>query len=326
VAEPRWLEVSLEVNGELAEAVADVLNRYVSNGVVVESGVTFTDEEDEGTPVGPLRVYGYLAIDEGQDGKGENAQNIRLRQLQEALWHLGQISPLPEPTYRPIHDEDWMASWKEHYHPIPVGRRLLVLPAWLEPTDTRRVAVRIDPSMAFGTGTHPTTQLCLEMVEKYVAQGDLAAGRPGTPVIDVGCGSGILSIAALLLGSSHALAVDVDSQAVRSTRENAAANRVDGVLETGLGSVAEIRQGRFSRQQAPLVLANILAPVIIRLFGDGLADLVEAGGVLVLSGILAEQADKVLQAARDHGLSLAEQAQSGDWVVLVVRAVRELHE
>jgi len=315
VAEPRWLEVSLEVDGELAEAVADVLSRYVSNGVVVESGVTFTDEEDEGTPVGPLRVYGYLAVDEGLEENGENSR--RLHRLQEALWHLGQISPLPEPTYRPVHDEDWMAAWKQHYHPIPVGRKLLVLPAWLEPSDARRTAVRIDPSMAFGTGTHPTTQLCLEMVEKYTL--------PGLPVIDVGCGSGILSIAALLLGAGHALAVDVDSQAVRSTRENAAANRVDGRLETGQGSVADIRQGRFSRQQAPLVLANILAPVIIRLFDDGLADLVAPmgePGVLVLSGILAEQAEGVLRAARAHGLELEEQVQSGDWVALVMKAVR----
>jgi ribosomal protein L11 methyltransferase len=144
-------------------------------------------------------------------------------------------------------------------------------------------------------------------------------------VIDVGCGSGILSIAALLLGAGHALAVDVDPQAVRATRENAAANRVEERLETGRGSVAEIRQGRFSRRQAPLVLANILAPVIIRLFDDGLADLLapsDEPGVLVLSGILAEQGGGVLQAARSHGLDLVEQAQSGDWVALALKAIR----
>ena len=117
--------------------------------------------------------------------------------LMATLAYLGRIQPIPEPAYRPIQDEDWMSSWKEHYHPIPIGQRLLVLPAWIEQSDPSRIAVKIDPSMAFGTGTHPSTQLCLEMVEKYT--------RPGQPVIDVGCGSGILSIAALKLGAASVL-------------------------------------------------------------------------------------------------------------------------
>jgi len=166
--------------------------------------------------------------------------------------------------------------------------------------------------MAFGTGTHPTTQLCLEMVERYT--------QPGQAVIDVGCGSGILSIAALKLGASHALGVDIDNAAIRSTRENAAANAVLAKLETGLGSVDEIRQGQFSIRQAPLVLANILAPVIIRLFAAGLAELVEPGGAIVLSGILAEQAGGVEEAALASGLKFIEMVQMGDWVAIVFRA------
>jgi len=303
VADPRWLEVSLVVDGELAEAIADVLGRFVSNGVVVESGVTYTDLEDEGTPFGPVRVYGYLVVDERVE---ENR-----RRLEEALWHLGQIQPLPEPAFRPVADEDWMAAWKTHYHPIPIGARLLVLPAWIEMDPQGRLPVRIDPSMAFGTGTHPTTQLCLELEETWV--------RPGQPVIDVGCGSGILSVAALKLGASCALAVDIDAAAVRATRENAQANGVLDQVETGQGSVDEVRRGQFGLRQAPLVLANILAPVIVRLFDGGLGELVAPGGTLVLSGILAEQAAGVEEAARRQGFATVDRKQMGDWSALVER-------
>lgn len=304
MADPRWLEVSLVVDGEMAEAVSDVLGRYVSNGVVVESGVTFNDEEDEGTPIGPLRIYGYLPVDEHLEEQRQG--------LSQALWHLGQIQPLPAPVFKPIMDEDWMAAWKQHYHPIPIGQRLLVLPAWIDLEMPGRVPVRIDPSMAFGTGTHPTTQLCLELIESQV--------RPGEPVIDVGCGSGILSVAALQLGASHALAVDIDPQSVRATRENAEDNGVLDRVESAVGSVAEVVRGDYSLRQAPLVLANILAPIILRLFDAGLADLVSPGGSIVLSGILAHQAEGVEASAREHGLNPVARKQMGDWVA--IHAVR----
>ena len=300
MAEAHWLEVSLTVNGELAEAVAEVLSRFVSGGVVTESGVIYNDAEDEGTEYGPVRVFGYLVVD-------EHLEDNR-RQLSEALWHLSMIRPLPEASFRSIVDEDWMAAWKQHYHPIPIGKRLEVLPAWIEKHDETRMAVHIDPSMAFGTGTHPSTQLCLEMVESYT--------QPGQPVIDVGCGSGILAIAALRLGASHALAVDIDSASIKSTNENAAANQVTQNLECALGSVIEIRQGSYSLRQAPLVLVNILAPVIVRLFDAGLADLVAPTGMLVLSGILAEQAEEVKASAEQHGLKFKEMRQIEDWVAL----------
>jgi ribosomal protein L11 methyltransferase len=247
-------------------------------------------------------VYGYLAVD-------EKLEETR-RRLEEALWHLGQIQPLPQASYQYIADENWMAAWKKFYHPIPVGKRLLVLPAWLESQYPERLAVRIDPSMAFGTGTHPTTQLCLELLESYTPVGQ--------PVIDVGCGSGILSIAAIKLGASRALAVDIDSQAVRSTRENAAANQVLEQIETGQGSVEEVRSGQFSVVQARLVLANILAPVIIRLFQAGLDELVTPGGYLILSGILDHQADEVVQTAVSYGMTEVNRRQITDWVAIAL--------
>ncbi len=298
-----WLEVSLTVDGEMAEAVSEVLGRFVSQGVVVEQAVQYNDAEDEGTPYGPMKIYGYLIVDDHID---ETRQR-----LEEALYYLGRIQPLPQPEFRSIADENWMESWKQHYHPIPIGEKLIILPAWVEDYDPARIPVRIDPSMAFGTGTHPTTQLCMEMVEKYTLT--------GKPVIDVGCGSGILSIAALKLGASRAVGVDIDNASVKATYENGAANGVEDRLECSVGSVRELRQGHFSLRRAPVVLANILAPVIIRLFDAGLAELVEPGGTLVLSGILAEQAPGVEEKGKEMGLEFIERVQQTDWVAIVLR-------
>ena len=308
MASTAWLEVCLIVDGELAEAVAEVLARFAPEGVVIEStAVTANPDDSEGHAVGPLRVCAYLPAD-------EHLEDSRQR-LEEALWYLGRIRPLPEAQYRQVQQADWAELWKQHYHPVEIGERLMILPAWLENEAAGRVPVRIDPGMAFGTGTHPTTQLCLEMLEEFYRD----PGSGSTTVIDIGCGSGILAVAALKPGSAHALGVDVDAEAIDASRENAALNGVAGQLEVGLGSVAEIRAGAFSIRQAQLVLANILAPVIVRLLQDGMAELITPGGSLVLSGILAEQCAEVEAALQTHGLSCIEKRQDGDWVALLVQ-------
>lgn len=298
-----WLEVSLTVDGELAEAVADVLARFAPNGVTTEQGVKFLDEEDEGTASGPITVRAYLEM----DGTIEDTR----QRLEQSLYYLGRIRPLPAPAYQQIIDQNWMEAWKKNYRPISIGQKLVIVPAWMESPEAGRIAIRIDPGMAFGTGTHPTTQLCLELLE--VAALDEIPPR----VIDVGCGSGILSIAALKLGIGQALGVDIDPQSVKNSRENADLNGVGEELLLAQGSVAEVLEGRFAFCSAPLVLANILAPIIIRLFTGGLAQLVEPGGAIILSGILAEQEQRVLDAAAAQGLSLRDRRQMGDWVALL---------
>jgi ribosomal protein L11 methyltransferase len=298
-----WLEVSLTVNGELAEAVADVLARFAPNGVTTEQAVDFVNDEDEGTPVGPITVRAYLAADAGLEQ--------RRQKLEESLFYLGMIQPLPRPVFTPLMDQNWMEAWKERYKPIPIGKKLIIVPAWLESPDATRISIKIDPGMAFGTGTHPTTQLCLELLERAFDHG------PSSAVIDVGCGSGILSIGALKLGAEFALGVDIDEASVKASRENAQANDIPTEdFAIGLGSVTEVLEGRFPIRQASLVLANILAPIIIRLFGMGLADLVAPGGKLILSGILAEQAGQVQAAAREYGFNDFDMCRLGDWVAL----------
>jgi len=307
-----WLEVSLTVSGELAEAVADVLARFAPNGVTTEQAVDFVNEEDEGTPVGPIIVRAYLPAD-------EKIEETR-QKLEESLYFLGMIQPLPAPTFTPVADQNWMEAWKVNYRPIPIGKRIIIVPAWLEPPDASRIPIKIDPGMAFGTGTHPTTQLCLEFIEEIIEDQTLIADRRPLTAIDIGCGSGILSIAALKLGAHFALGMDIDEAAVRASRENAQANGVpDEKFALGVGSVAEVLAGRYSVLNAPLVLANILAPVLIRLFDGGLADLITPGGFIVLSGILQEQVESVITAARGKGLELAAKKQMGDWAALLVK-------
>jgi len=299
-----WLEVSLTVDGELAESVADVFARFAPNGVMTEQGVKYNDAEDAGTPTGPITVRAYLEVN---DQLEETRQ-----QLEESLFYLGMIRPLPAPSYKQIADQNWMEAWKQYYKPIIIGQRLLILPAWMESPEPNRVAIKIDPGMAFGTGTHPTTQLCLELMENVFVKGQTSK------VIDVGCGSGILSIAALKLGAAKALAVDIDEESVKNSRENADTNEVGDELILGVGSVKEILDGKFELKKAPLVVANILAPVLVRLFDAGMAELIEENGSIILSGILQEQEQNVIEAGQAHGLRMNERVQMGDWVALTM--------
>lgn len=304
-----WLEVSLTVDGELAEAVADVLARFAYSGVMMEQGVKYTDEEDAGTPTGPITVRAYLEM---------NDQIEETRQkLEESLYYLGRIQPLPAASYKQIADQNWMEAWKQHYKPILVGERLVVVPVWMDSPDPNRVPIKIDPGMAFGTGTHPTTQLCLELLEPFFTPSKIENGKPKT-VIDVGCGSGILSIAVIKLGAKSALGVDIDAGSIVNARENANSNQVGDELTLAVGSVQEILDGKFVYRKAPLVLANILAPVIIRLFDAGLAELIDEDGAIILSGILQEQAQNVLEAAQAKGLRMIESKQMGDWVAMTM--------
>lgn len=303
-AQPAWLEVFMEVDGELAEAVAEVLARYAPDGVVIHSTEIEQNELDEGQTRGPLRVSAYLPV---------NSQLESTRsKLEQALWYLGRIMPLPAPAYTAVHQQDWSQSWKTHYRPVEIGERLVIQPPWIEDVPADRLAVLIEPGMAFGTGTHPTTRLCLELLETHL--------QPGIEVFDVGCGSGILSIAALKLGASKVVGVDTDVAALENARQNARLNGVDQGFETRSGSIEVLR-----KQRAPLVLVNILAAVIVKLLDQGLAELIAPEGYLVLSGILETQLEgqqgyvSVLEALRRHDLRVVEKRQIQDWVALVVQ-------
>lgn len=301
-----WIEVSLEVDGEAAEAVADVLRRYGHQGVVIEqAGFPSEVWPDEIPPAERLIVRAYFP----QDDQAEAAQ----QRLREAIYYMGRLYPMPEPVFNVVREEDWAEAWKAHYHPLRLGKRLYIRPEWRAVDDARPedIVLVMDPGMAFGTGTHPTTQLCLQSVE------DLVSTRPGIDVLDLGCGSGILGIAAVRLGARHVLAVDIDGLAVTATRENAARNGVADTITAVQGGL-EVVLAR--GETFDLLLANILAKVIIEMCEQGLGGVVAPGGQAIFSGIILEQADAVETALRAAGLTPTGRRVQGDWVV--IEAVR----
>jgi len=291
----RWLEISLATSAENAEAVADVLAHFVSGGTAI------TGETQ--TAGAPLTVRAYLP----EAAASASAQ----QQVRQAIWHLSQISPLPEPTFQWIDGEDWAESWKASFHPLAIGQRLLILPPWIPQTDRSRMPLVLDPGMAFGTGAHPSTRMCLEALENLVQPGDL--------VVDLGCGSGILDVAAVLFGASHVLACDIDEHAIAATLRGAELNAVASQIEVFRGSWPEAAARLADRRPADILVANILAPILRRMLGEGLADLVGPAGWIVLAGILEEQRDELDAAARQAGLTLEAEARDGVWVTLTYR-------
>ena len=300
-----WIEVSVEVDGEAAEAVADLLSRYGHQGVVIEqAGFPIEVWPDEIPPADNLIVRAYYPDDE----RAEEATAT----LREAFYQMGRLYPLPEPQFRVVSEEDWATAWKAHYHPLRLGRRLYIRPAWIDLPDALPddIVLVMDPGMAFGTGTHPTTQLCLIALEEALE------GRPALDVLDLGCGSGILGIAALKLGARHVLALDTDPIAVSATVENAIRNEVNDRLTAQVGSL-EIVQS--TARRFDLAVVNILAKVIIELCEQGLGEVVRPGGTGLFSGIIEDQADDVEAALRSTGLEPVGRRTQGDWVVIEAR-------
>ncbi len=297
-----WIEVSLKVNQELAESIANALSEIIPGGVVLERivGGVFPHELD--LEVGPVRVYGYLPVD--------NNLKERRDKVMKALFYLGRISPIPDPVFSPLETKDWATAWKKHYCPIPLGPRLIVVPSWLENPTPERIPIFMDPGVAFGSGTHPSTQLTLILLEECLAE------NPSTEMIDIGCGSGILSIAAVKLGVSSVLGVDTDPDAVRIARINAEINKVDDRTNFSQGSVIELLKNDYQLSQAPLVTVNIIVPILVMLFEEGLRETIAPGGNLILSGILEDQLASLLDLLTDQGIKLRNQCQQGEWIAL----------
>jgi ribosomal protein L11 methyltransferase len=298
-----WIEVSLEVDGEAAEAVADVLNRYGYQGVAIEqAGFPIEVWPDEIPPADRLIVRAYFP-------ENDEAEATK-QKLREAIYFMSKLYPMPEPTFNIVREEDWAEAWKKHYHPLRLGKRLYIRPAWTQVDDMKPgdIMLVLDPGVAFGTGTHPTTQLCLIALE------DLLVDWPGIDVLDLGCGSGILGIAALLMGASKVLGVDIDDLAVRATMENAAYNNVQDRIVAQEGSLELLRS---TSRHFDLLLANILAKVIIDMCDNqGLGEVLREGGKAVFSGIIQEQADDVEAALRRAGLEPYNRRIQGDWVAI----------
>jgi ribosomal protein L11 methyltransferase len=225
------------------------------------------------------------------------------KQVEEALWHLGQISPIPAPSFSTVVEEDWADAWKEHFYPVRIGERIVVKPTWrgfeAAPGD---IILEMDPGMAFGTGLHPTTQMCLLALEERI--------EPGMQVLDLGTGSGILALAAAKLGAAGVLALDNDPVAVAAAQENVRRNGLTQRVTVACGSLDQ------TTDSFHLVVVNILAKVIVTLAQQGLAKRVKPGGEWVAAGIIESQVGDVAAALEAAGLSVTAQRQISDWVTL----------
>jgi len=297
----KWLCVTIPVDDELSEPVSDILRRYAPEGVVLES-TAIIDNEDSGVPADTYNLKAFIPF-------SEQIEDTRQKLLHD-LWHLSRICPIAEPVFEPIEQQDWNALWKEQYQPIPVGKNLLIQPAWLPVLQTDRKVMFVDPGMAFGTGTHPTTRLSILAMEEYL--------QPEQSMTDLGCGTGILSIAAVLLGAGKVAGFDNDPEAVAAALENIHKNHMDQQITAQIGSLAEVVA--HSRQAPPdMIVANILAHILIRLLDQGLAQALEPGRILILSGILDNQLQDVLARASAQQLVELKRYQERDWNALALR-------
>lgn len=288
-----WLEVCIDVDGEAAEAVSEVFNRFGRGGAVIET-IYSTDDTYRPDPQPMARIKTYLPPDDAETRQ----------KLEEALWFLGRLYPMPEPSFRILKEEDWAQAWKKSYRPLRIGSRLVIVPSWWEFTPERNdLIIELDPGMAFGTGLHPTTRMCLESLELIA--------RPSQNVLDVGAGSGILSIAAARLGAASVLAVEKDALAADVARENVARNGVQNVVRVETGSLEAV-SGRFD-----VLLVNILAEVIVALVGAGLLQHLKPGGRFIAAGIVEDHAPEVIAAVEAHGAVIIERRQQKDWVTLI---------
>jgi ribosomal protein L11 methyltransferase len=311
-----WVELSVAADIEAVEAVSEILTRFAPGGTSVEPGFGLTDE-GLGAVVDttkPAIVRAYLP------GLDPRAVEDAIAQATTSLGHLQAfgLRPIGELTTRLVHEDDWAEAWKSHFPVLRIGRRIVIRPTWRRhrklPGD---VVLSLDPGMAFGTGLHPTTRLCLAALETLADEGLLASGRArggSARIIDVGCGSGILAIAAGKLGSGELLGVDTDPIAVEATAANARLN--------GLTRRIRVRQGSVPSGDGPfdLVLANLIASLLVALAAP-LRDELAPGGRILASGIFRDRENDVRVAFEAAGLRLGRRWAEEDWVALeAVRA------
>ncbi|MDR7318772.1 50S ribosomal protein L11 methyltransferase [Brevibacillus nitrificans] len=308
----KWSEISIHTTAEATEAVSSILYEMGANGVVIEDPEVLYREWD--TPFGEIYqlspddfpaegvfVKAYLPVDSSELFDVVEELKEQLAQLTEYGLDIGKANI----AVNDVHEDEWAHAWKKYYKPVHVTDRMTIKPVWeeYEPRHDKEIIIEMDPGMAFGTGTHPTTILCLRAVEKYVEEGDR--------LYDVGTGTAILSIAAIKLGAEHVLAMDLDEVAVRSAQANTELN--------GVHEKITVRQNNLLdgiEEPVDVVVANILAEVIVR-FTDDVYRVLGPEGVFIASGIIQAREADVKKALADSGLVVVETIMIDDWVAIV---------
>ena len=300
----KWLEICVPIDSEeAAELVCQLFDLYGEGGAVQEQ--VFADQDQLGTGVpAPVTVKTYLPL----DGRDED----RLQAIQTQLSHLSELLHLPPAQLKELEEKDWTTAWKAFFRPQRIGKRIVLkLPEQTYPAATDDVVIDLEPGMAFGTGLHATTRLCLACLEELVQPGDL--------LLDMGTGSGVLALAAARLGAAEVLALDNDPTAVAVARENVSGNSLNHVIRVEVGSV-----GYLTSQGIPLldgIAVNIITEIIVEMMEGGLGSFLKPGGWLVASGILAPTEGTVKAAFDKCGMQVAARYQEEGWVALCGKKV-----
>lgn len=303
-----WTEIKVTVKSEDIETAANISNMTVPYGIYIEDYSDVVDETLEIAHVdliseellGKDRTKGIIHIYISPEENPAEAVSF----LEERL---GAENISYEITINECKTEDWINNWKKYWHPVPIGSRLLIKPAWEQVENAHgRAVLNLEPGLAFGTGSHPTTRLCLEMLEDYI--------NPASTVLDVGCGSGILSIAALLLGANSAFGVDIDKLAVKTALANAQENGFEPpVFNAVSGDLSENVSGKYS-----VIVANIVADVIIK-FTPQAVDFLKDGGVYITGGIIDSRTEEVKRCFDENGFEIVEHREAKGWNVFVCK-------
>lgn len=306
-----WTEVLIEINADDIDSAADIANMAVPYGIYIEDYRTLEEETWEIANINLIdeellnkdRTKGYIHIYISPDENPAEAVAF----LSERFNEVGIEHKIDLNECR---NEDWENNWKEFFKPVKIGEKILIRPLWIDDYDNsdNRKVLSIEPGLAFGTGGHDTTRLCMEMCEKYMHEGD--------SVLDTGCGSGILGIASLLLGAKNVVGVDIDELAVKTAKENGAVN---GFKEPAFrilhGNLTDKVTGKFD-----VILANIVADVII-MFSEFVGGFMKDNAVFITSGIIAPRESEVKTALSKNGFEIIEENRSGDWLCFVCRKI-----
>lgn len=308
----KWTEVYIKTTQEACDAVSEMLTSIGSAGVVIEDpseirrqierpgSLDYADDEFLESLGTDVTVKAYFNQEHNPD---ELAVLIK-----EKLRFISQFLDTGEgfTGYKEVDDEDWSTAWKKYYKPFNISDRVVIKPSWEQYAEKDgEIVVELDPGMAFGTGTHETTRLCSQLMERYVREGDF--------VIDVGCGTGILSIIASKLGAGRIEAIDIDEVAVRVAEENCAINGVQDSVHVSKGVLSDLKPVK-----ADIVVANIIADVIVNLSGI-MTDYLKKGGTLLTSGIIKERKDEVIEAYTQKGFEFVSLDELGEWVAIVFK-------
>lgn len=296
MANTQWVQLSMRVEPELVEPITELFNKYAEGSVAVEEAGGFNPDDGEvRNPAALVNVVAYYP--------NNRRAAWRRNHIDMGLKVLALITKLPKVQERIAESKEWEESWKLHF-PVLELNNLLIVPPWVEPEPKEgQIVVRLDPGLAFGTGHHPTTRRCLLALPELTHKGDR--------VLDLGCGSGILGLAALKLGASEVVGLDTEAEAITATRQNSRMNRLGRKFPVSKGTLPYSDIGTFDS-----ILANISSKMIIGL-APHFKPVMKPGGVFVGSGILAERCDEVVAALNKQGLKLRHAYKDGDWSTIV---------